>query len=45
MWYLDNRASNHMTGDRANFEELDEMFIRNVKLCNRLIVPIQGNVK
>ena len=42
MWYLDNGASNHMTVDRAKFKELDEKFIANMKLCEVLIVPIQG---
>ena len=42
MWYLDNRASNHTTGDRAKFKELDEKFTGNVKFCDGSIVPIQG---
>ena len=42
MWYLDNGTSNHMTGDRTKFKELDEKFTGNVKLCDRSIVPIQG---
>ena len=42
MWYLDNRASNHMTGDREKFKELVEKFLGNVKLCDRSTVSIQG---
>ena len=42
MWYLGNRASNHMIGDRAKFKELDEKFIGNMKLCDESIVPSQG---
>ena len=42
MWYLDNRASNHMTRDQGKFKELDEKFTENVKLCGRSIVLIQG---
>ena len=30
-WYLDNDASNHMTGDQKKFKELDEKLIENVK--------------
>ena len=41
MWYLDNKASNHMIEDLANFKELLEKFIRNMKFCKRSIVPIQ----
>ena len=33
MWYLDNGVSNHMTGDRTKFKELDEKLIGNVKLA------------
>ena len=42
MWYLENGASNHMTGDRATLKELDEKFIGNVKLCDGSIISIQG---
>ena len=42
MWYLDNKASNHMTGDQTKFKELDEKLNGNVKLGNESIVPIQG---
>ena len=42
MWYIGNKASNHMTGDRAKFKELDEKFIGNMKLCDESIVPSQG---
>ena len=42
MWYLDNGASNHMTGDRTKFKELDEKLIENVKFGNGSIVLIQG---
>ena len=41
-WYLDNRASNHMTGDRTKYKELDEKLIGNVKFSNGSIVPIHG---
>ena len=42
LWYLDNGASDHMTGDQTKFKELDEKFIGNVKLCDKSIVLIQG---
>ena len=41
MWYLDSRESNHMTGDREKFKELDEKFTGNMKLWDRSIIPIQ----
>ena len=42
MWYLDNRAINHMIGDRAKFKELDEKFTGNVKFCEGSSVSVQG---
>ena len=42
MWYLDNGESNHMTGDRTKFKQLDEKLIGNVKFDNWSIVPNQG---
>ena len=42
MWYLENGASNHMTGDQTKFKELDEKLIGNVKFGDGSIVPIQG---
>ena len=44
MWYLDKGASNHMIGDQAKFQELDEKLIENVKFGEKSIVPIQGKV-
>jgi len=41
MWYLDNRASNHMIEDRAKFKELDEKLIKNVKFGDGSIILIQ----
>ena len=31
MWYLDNGASNHMTGDLEKFKVLDEAITRRVR--------------
>ena len=42
MWYLDNKASNHMTRDRTKFKELDEKLIGNVNFGDGSVVPIQG---
>ena len=42
MWYLDNGASNHMTGDQTKFKDLDEKLIGNAKFGDGSIVLIQG---
>ncbi|XP_062208265.1 uncharacterized protein LOC133909721 [Phragmites australis] len=42
MWYLDNGASNHMTGDRLKFYELDEDVTGNVKFGDGSRVKIMG---
>ena len=44
MWYLDNEANNHMTGDQAKFKEFDEKLIGNVNFGDRSIILIQGRV-
>ncbi|GJX31044.1 hypothetical protein Tco_0240899 [Tanacetum coccineum] len=31
MWYIDNGASNHMTGDRSKFHDLDEGVVEMVQ--------------
>ena len=41
MWYLDKGATDHMTKDRAQCKELHEKFIRNMKVYNGSILPIQ----
>ena len=41
-WYLDNGASNHMTGDRNKFQHFDEQFSGNVKFGDCSSVGIQG---
>ena len=41
MWYLDNGASNHMTGQRSKFTELDESVTGRVKFGDGSTVRIQ----
>lgn len=36
MWYLDTGASNHMTGDRGKFQELDTT-VQGTELCSNII--------
>ncbi|XP_076943886.1 uncharacterized protein LOC143614285 [Bidens hawaiensis] len=42
VWYLDNGASNHMTGERIYFSELDEKTIGCVKFGDGSTVEIRG---
>ncbi|KAL8089642.1 hypothetical protein AgCh_039213 [Apium graveolens] len=42
VWYLDNGASNHMTGQRGKFKELDESMTGHVKFGDGSIVKIKG---
>ena len=41
-WYLDNGASNHMTGDRNKFQNLDERYSGSVKFVDGSSMKIQG---
>lgn len=41
-WYLDNGASNHMTGDRSRFKTLDEKIAGKVKFGDGSTVNIEG---
>nr|GEV01277.1 hypothetical protein [Tanacetum cinerariifolium] len=42
VWYLDNGASNHMTGDRSKFHELEEYVPGRVKFGDGSTVTIIG---
>jgi len=42
MWYLDNRANNHMCEDKNKFMELDEAIRGNVTFADHLKVAIKG---
>ncbi|XP_020259644.1 uncharacterized protein LOC109836177 [Asparagus officinalis] len=42
VWYLDNGASNHMTGHRDKFKELDENIKGTVKFGDGSAVEIKG---
>lgn len=44
IWYLDNGASNHMTGKRSHFAELDEKIVGRVKFGDGSSVEIKGKV-
>ncbi|KAK1381042.1 putative zinc finger, CCHC-type [Heracleum sosnowskyi] len=41
-WYLDNGASNHMTGNREKFESLDRSVKGEVKFGDGSLVKIEG---
>ena len=41
-WYLDSGASNHMTGSKASFSELDDDVTGTVKFSDGSRVAIQG---
>nr|GEY97592.1 zinc finger, CCHC-type [Tanacetum cinerariifolium] len=42
LWYIDNGASNHMTGVRENFKELDEKVSGKVKFGDGSYIEIKG---
>jgi hypothetical protein len=42
MWFLDSACSNHMTGTRGWFINLDETFQHTVKLGNDVRLKVQG---
>lgn len=42
IWYLDNGASNHMTGDKSKFKELDAAVTGRVKFGDGSTVQIEG---
>ena len=42
LWYLDNGASNHMTGQRSKFRDLDEKITGQVKFGDGSMVRIKG---
>ncbi|XP_074328328.1 uncharacterized protein LOC141666234 [Apium graveolens] len=42
LWYLDNGASNHMTGQRSKFDVLDENVTGKVKFGDGSMVQIKG---
>lgn len=42
LWYLDNGASNHMTGQRSKFKELDEKITGRVKFGDGSTIEIKG---
>lgn len=42
IWYLDNGASNHMTGDKRNFSSLDNTITGKVRFGDDSRVDIKG---
>lgn len=42
LWYLDYRASNHMTGKHSKFDELDKNVAGQVKFGDGSVVQIEG---
>nr|GEV37832.1 zinc finger, CCHC-type [Tanacetum cinerariifolium] len=44
-WYLDNGASNHMTGVREHFKELDEKVSGKVRFGDGSYIKIKGKVE
>lgn len=45
MWYLDNGASNHMTGHREKFSELNESITGQVRFGDGSTVKIKEKVR
>ena len=43
IWYLDNRANNHMTGDLRYFSKLDNMITGKVRFEDDSRIYIRGN--
>lgn len=41
LWYLENGASNHMTGHRSKFDELDKSVTGQVKFRDGPVVHIK----
>jgi len=41
-WYLDSGASNHMTGDKKKFIDMDSTFLGKVKFGDGSTIDIQG---
>ena len=39
-WYLDTRASNHMSGERRVFHELDTSFVGKVRFGDNSVIDI-----
>ena len=42
LWYLDTRATNHMTGRREFFNKLDDSITRSVKFGDNSRIQIEG---
>ncbi|KAJ9560092.1 hypothetical protein OSB04_005252 [Centaurea solstitialis] len=45
MWYLDTGCSNHMSGEKDAFSELDESFRSTVKFGDHSKIPVMGKGK